>query len=590
MEGFKHRLKDSALTLRQFNIFLKPQYQRFNEAQTLASRRKSWMFLFLLLALVGVVVATYNTTRILRQRTVLRPTQQQYLAMLEAGLNPVCPCTAVVTGSRYARITWPSAVNTSENACKPLLHIWDRACGWGNLLILSFGQMAQVCLSITEINVGAEGDVADVVSVGTQLFPRSDVEDAIASVALTALLRAQQAVLVPVFRTNSPDSGIKAGPTAAEMLYSAVWTPSGFVFGSCKCDATSSAAALQTRYCNYIPFWLNVEVFPNLNTTIPILELFRPCDSELALFDIPLSILTHDILFRKYVTCGVWPGNDQLQYNADSDGRWSFNLTVANVSDGVPPFFIKQTVGFNASVYPPSFFAFNYSTINDYTALTRISRFDSSFVLLMFGIWSLSVKNLSFIDYLPPPSAFWGAARDPSANLLAPRPWEQFQPEVLHVNYSQYFAECSSPSCTYFEETPPTLFENVSTLLAAVGGGYTILFWLLDVIPNIICALSCNKCLWQCRRNRVLHYHNQSSDSRGLGPAHAVNGKVREDSPLYRMSELSQGVKTASVDHHDVSSRNMNGTLLINGVNTDAVLLHTLSGADTTAEHVADYA
>jgi hypothetical protein len=67
--------------------------------------------------------------------------------------------------------------------------------------------------------------------------------------------------------------------------------------------------------------------------------------------------------------------------------------------------------------------------------------------------------------------------------LTAPRPYLQWQPGVLNVDYGAYFAQCAPASCAYTLTGSPSAVQLITSVLGLIGGLATLLYWTLRVCP-----------------------------------------------------------------------------------------------------------
>lgn len=105
---------------RNLNLFKREVY--LSDSRTLEHGSiKTWTFIISFVLSSIVILGYYGSQSQIIQKTVYKPTLDNYLGYLSAGENPSCPCTKVPTFSGgVVKLSVPESANLTTNACSTL--------------------------------------------------------------------------------------------------------------------------------------------------------------------------------------------------------------------------------------------------------------------------------------------------------------------------------------------------------------------------------------------------------------------------------------------------------------------------------------
>lgn len=105
---------------RSLNLFKREVY--LSDSRTLEHGSiKTWTFIISFVLSSIVILGYYGSQSQIIQKTVYKPTLDNYLGYLSAGENPSCPCTKVPTfSSGVVQLSVPASANFTTNFCSTL--------------------------------------------------------------------------------------------------------------------------------------------------------------------------------------------------------------------------------------------------------------------------------------------------------------------------------------------------------------------------------------------------------------------------------------------------------------------------------------
>jgi hypothetical protein len=195
-----------------------------------------------------------------------------------------------------------------------------------------------------------------------------------------------------------------------------------------------------------------------------------------------------------------WPGNNKSDtYFNRTDHTWYrwFRDAGANFTDlggqvvQLPAWGYPVAIGLPNTTDVISQLAFNKSTIYDYGTMYG-GRSPTTFDMLI-NLWNNSVINMTYAVIDHPNGGFAGR---PLIGISFPtfsadRPFHQWQPGVLSVDFSKYFYACNPQSCTYSYVGAPTLLQLFTTIVGLIGGLSTVFYTCLRLMPIEIGIYCC---------------------------------------------------------------------------------------------------
>ena len=459
------------------NFFAAPQTldSAHDAALRHAQRRLSIVLLVTWLFFVIVMLSVYSSQTTVTIITLLRPTQQQFIAALADNSAPNCPCVAPTDPSTWVKFTWSPLFNTSSNICSV-------ARGYGssptyNVATESLLLTIQLCNSLDRMAAAATTAVASFRGAGVNsLASQVDLTAAIETITIAAYTSAFNAdlnTLGEMPNLNTPDPAATARRTCWNTRMYGETRLNSVVFSNdpsapdanCSCLNLNASGVGPVPACSYLPpfIWDSFSGPGFFLNNSGGRSGWWECAFGFFLnyySRFPLHAIADPRFLSEIVVGAINDPTGVLRNASDPIAGTQFfgvNLIAAALSS---PAFGPAYATFNASTLATSITGnpgLSSSPLNG--MLTPRHLYDSASIHIREAdYWSGVIERygFGFSAPLPPGPLSWSDG-------------------VLSVDYNSYFTQCAAPSCTYIKGTTPSLLNVMTTGISLAGGSFTAL-------------------------------------------------------------------------------------------------------------------